>query len=197
MEKTLNFDFKGYIPPLVILLICIFSSALIKDLPGWWLPVLGGGISILGWFLKSNLQIDFGFLVTAGSFFYAVHEIKFDLTNLVSIVGLFFLFFSGRYLLRKSLFLRDMKKNQMNDVDRDHLREFKEDFIYFYLKSSVLAASLSIFGGVVAFYSFVGPFPRMFVVPMIMVFGSIFLLGLYLVVIVIPRRVSSSFSSRD
>ncbi len=173
-------------------IICIFSSVIIYNTRGWWIPLIGGGIAIIGWKFKNQSQIDFGFLLLAGTFFYSLKDIDFNLTNLFFILAAFFLFFSGRYLLRRSSLVIDLRKKSIKGSARKNLNEFKTDSMIYYFRISLFAFLLSLSGGVISHYTFLGPFPSRYVIPMVITLSILFIIGLYIVSIFLPRKFSAS-----
>jgi len=177
----------------LILLTSIWASLLNTGTIGWWLPLIGGAISLIGLYAKSISQVDIGCFSLAATFFLLIWDMPFSYANLIFLLVMFFLFFGLWIFTRRRVLIKSLESDLVRTDKNRYLVEYKGGTNLHYIKTLILGFTVSLAGGLIALNSFIGPFHPDLMIFLRLGFGLIILSGIYLIVIFLPK----SFANKD
>ncbi len=173
----------------------ISASLSIYDVTLWWLPTVGGILSIVGLTRGKNLSIDLGLLISSSTFFYFIHDLPLTYGNLFFILAMFFLYFGLWSFMRRAVLIEEIEDDLEGIKERNFLIEYKEDSALYLLVGLLLGSVVASIGSLIAIYSFVGPFPTRMIIFLVIFFGFGFISAVYIVVFFLPKYFTLKESS--
>lgn len=174
-----------------MLLVSLGSSFIHLGQQGWWLPIFGAGIALIGLYSEESKIVDIGTLLLAASFFFLVRTMQLNYLSLIFILSMFFIYLGLWLFMRRSLFIKYMKDSLPEETSDIHFEEYKKDSALYYLRTLVLGYSISLLGGVIAFNSFIGPFPADLTIFLMILLSISLIFGIYFVLFLLPRVMAS------
>ncbi|MEF8831907.1 MAG: hypothetical protein V5A66_00125 [Candidatus Thermoplasmatota archaeon] len=166
------------------------TSLLYRNSQGWWFPISGAGVAILGLYSSERKIVDVGSLFLVGSFFFLVKELPLNYTSLIFLISMFFIYIGLWLFMRRSLFIKYMKRGLTEEGVNIHLEEYKNDSALYYLKTLVLGFAVSLLGGFISINSFIGPFPLNLIIFLRILLALSIVFGIYFVLFLLPRYMS-------
>ncbi len=167
--------------------ICLLASAVSYDTSGWWFPLVSGSVGIIGFYREIKIAVDVSILASASSFFYFVRYISLNPANLIFILTMFILYFGAWSFMRRASLIGEIEKDMQGDGETDLLQEYKRHSAHYHLWSLFWGFVVASLGGVVAIYSFVGPFSPDLATFIILLFGAVVFTAVYGVVVFLPK----------
>ncbi len=170
-------------------IIIAISAGLVPTIQSlWFLPLVGGIISVVGLNFEKPDMMDGGILLSIFSFLYIQRNIEPLLINLILALLIFFLLFTILVINRRAIVTSRIKKETVGD----RWGEFQKDFelksiisISYTMVSALLVASL---GALIALYSPIGLdlTPGQATMIILGLAGAFFLIT-YLILDIIPK----------
>ncbi len=149
--------------------------------------MIGGMISIFGFYLEKTKILNIGISLLIASFFFLIQDIPFNYLNLIFIILTFFFFFGLWLLMKRELFISEIESDLLGSEGKYYLYEYKKDSSLYYLKTLIIGLLVSIAGGMIAAHSFIGPLPSGMALFLNIFFSVVILFGLYSVLFLLPK----------
>jgi len=188
LEKKLKNNLNKIILSLLVLIISLLASSLRVETLGWWGPLVGGVIAILGLNIEKTKILDIGVLLLVFSLFFLIQDVSFNYINLIFILFMIFFFLGLWIFMKRELFIREIETDFVGYEGKNHLEEYKKYSVLYYVKSLFLGLFVATIGGVVAVHSFIGPFSSVLTFFLNVVFSTIVLFALYSVLFLLPKH---------
>jgi len=150
-------------------------------------PIIGGIILIIGLYIEESSLLDIGIFLLTGSFFFAILDFNINYLNFVIVILSFFFFFGLWAFMRREMLLKQIERELIGNEGVRHLDEYKKHSVIYYTKSVFTCLCVAVLGGIIAFNSFVGPFPDILSVIINITFSLAVLASIYIVLIILPR----------
>jgi len=187
LEKKLKNNLNKIILSLLVLIISLLASSLRVGILGWWGPLVGGVISILGLYIEKTKILDTGVLLLVLSFFFLIQDIPFNYVNLIFMIFMIFFFLGLWLFMKRELFIKEIESDLIGAEGRTFLEEYKKYSVLYYVKSLFLGLFVAAIGGFVAVHSFIGPFSSSLTLFLNIVFSILVLFAFYSVLFLLPK----------
>ncbi len=154
----------------------------------WFLPVVGGLISITGVFLKKRALNSLGIMVTGVSFYVLNRYLDFTNLNLVVILGVFFALYASWNLANREVLVRSIKKDTRGERRNKMLNDFKNSWNKNLILNLLLAFAISWGGIYTARYSALNiEMNSMTAIPLSIFFGVLIFVIIYVLIEKMPE----------
>ncbi len=153
-------------------------------------PIIGLVISLIGFFFERKHVVDLGILISSGAFFYVLRYPPLNYLNLFLIIGTFFLYFVLWMFIRWNILITKLEKNVIGSEDINILKDYKMHSCLYNLSTILFAFFITLTGGMIATYSFVGPLSSTFETYLTIVFSVGTLTIIYLILSVLPKHLT-------
>lgn len=154
----------------------------------WFLPVIGGLVSISGVFLKKRVLNNLGIMVTGVSFYVLNRYLDFTDLNLIVILGVFFALYASWNLANREVLVRSIKKDTSGKKRNRMLNEFKISWNKNLILNLLLAFAISWGGIYTARYSALDiELNSMNAIPLSIFFGVLIFAIIYVLIEKLPE----------
>lgn len=174
----------------MLILASLSPSLIYIGSQGWWLPIFGAIVAIIGLHSRLSKFVDIGSLLLVGSFLFLVRGLPLNYMRLIFVISIFFIYIGLWLFMRRALFLMSMNRTPTRKTENGHLEEYKKDSAIYYLRTLLLGFAISLLGGFIAVNSFIGPYPSNLVFFLRILFALSLVFSIYFALFLLPKYVA-------
>ncbi|MFW6195874.1 MAG: hypothetical protein ACOC5D_00935 [Thermoplasmatota archaeon] len=183
--KTQSLD--KLILPLFILAVTFIAGVISQNPNLWFLPLIGGVVTVLGELFKQKWLINIGVSTAILTFFFLNYTLSFTLTNLTILLVLFIIMIIIWVFARNSLVTSQIKKDLVEEKDDKYLREYYIHSSTDMVTELLLAFLIAFIGSMIALYSYTDIFMvSSLAVPLAVIFSAFVFVVIYILIEVLP-----------
>ncbi len=138
-----------------ILLVAFIGSVTALESAYWFLPLIFGFVSVLGYNLKSFFFLDIGIILSIISFLFVNSARPWNLINLILAIIIFFLFLGVWFYVRNLLFISGIE-NVSCVGSEESLSAFKRSALNDIFKNLFVGGFLAVLASFIGMYSDLG-----------------------------------------
>lgn len=194
MEKKINFpSLRVIVMSLIILVVTFVAGFISQNTNLWFLPLLGGIISVLGEIFGKNSLINGGMSISVLSFFFLNYTLAFTVTNLTVLLVIFILMIITWIIAKNNLVTSQIKKDLVENKNDNFLREYEIQSTTEVITELLIAFLIAFLGSMIALYSYTDIFMvSSLAVPLAIIFSAIVFIVIYVLTEVLPKHLKGT-----
>lgn len=132
--------------------VALLASLISLESPYWFLPLIFAVGSLIGFYSENLFILDGGILISIISYLFVNRGLAPTISNVLVVVGLFFLFISVWFWARNEVMIGEMEDNIERNAGKRYI-SFRRDALEEIISNLIIAVFLAIFGSIIAMYS--------------------------------------------
>jgi len=174
--------------PILTILITFIAGIISQNVNLWFLPLIGGGVAVLGEIFYFRSMVDIGMCEAIVTFFFLNYTLPFNVINLGILLSIFTIMLILWIFGRNYLITSKIKKEIIGDKKDEYLREYEIQSTIEIVTDSLTAFLIAFVGSMIALYSYTNILiVSSLAVPLAVIFSALVFIVIYVIIVILPR----------